>query len=204
MSDLLLAHSNDTVRRWHWQSTVDNHRVAITAMLAGSVEEEGILGYREPLTADEESAFCDALQHKLTSGSGQVLLGEDGAGVIGMCVVDISTMPNCRHIAEVSKTYLDPRIRKSSAVTELAYAVCRRLGELGVETLKIDVREDSPAHHVWQRFGFTTYGILDDYSRVNGMVYRGHFMTHSIGRLEQFAHERLRHANVTVEVGDVA
>jgi hypothetical protein len=184
---------------------MDSYRAEISAMLTASVAEEGILGYDVPLAPEQEWAFCDTLDYKVATGGGHVLIGEDEHGVLGMCVVDVSSMPNCRHIAEVSKTYLDPRVRRTTAVTEIAWMVCRRLRELEVETLKIDVREDSPAHHVWQRFGFTTYGILDDYSRVNGAVYRGHFMTHSIGRLEEFARLRLEHAKVEfdTEVADV-
>ncbi len=154
-------------------------------MLAGSVADDGILGYGSLLTTQQSSAFCDDLQRRIDSGESLVLIGEDDLGMLGMCVITTTTMPNCRHMAEASKAYLDPRVRRSSALIELVAAVCQRMRDEGVEHLRIDVRENSPAHRAWQRLGFRTYGILDDYSRVDGVSHRGHFMTHSVDELSR-------------------
>jgi ribosomal protein S18 acetylase RimI-like enzyme len=199
MHEFLLARSGEDIRSWGWQPRLVSYCDSLGAMLARSVAEEGILGYRTAPTAEEVAGFCADLEHRLASGAGHLLLGEDDAGIVGMCIVNVATMPNSRHIAEVSKAYLEPRVRRTTAVAELAMAVCQRMREQDVETLRIDVRENTPAHQVWQRFGFTTYGILDDYSRVNGVSHRGHFMTHSVDRLQEFVEERLRHAAVTME-----
>jgi hypothetical protein len=160
-------------------------------MLAASVADDGILGYGSPLTEKQGLAFCDGLEREVDCGRALVLIGEDARGVVAMCIVCTTLMPNCRHIAEVSKSYLAPRVRHTGAVTELVWALCQRMCGDGIEQLRIDVREDSPAHRVWEKFGFRTYGILDDYSRVNGKSYCGHFMTQSVAELTTIVEERL-------------
>ena len=197
--EVLLARSGEDIRRWGWQPRLKSYCDSVGEMLARSVAEEGILGFRTAPTVEEVAGFCADLEHRLAGGAGHLLLGEDDAGIVGMCIVNVETMPNSRHIAEVSKAYLEPRVRRTTAIAELAMAVCRRMREQHVDTLRIDVRENTPAHQVWQRFGFTTYGILDDYSRVNGVRHRGHFMTHSVDRLQEFVEERLWRAAVTME-----
>jgi L-amino acid N-acyltransferase YncA len=167
-------------------------------MLAASVADDGILGYATPLSDEDGTAFCDDLQRRLSSGEALVLLGEDERGTVAMCVAAVSSMPNCRHIAEISKAFLDPRVRRGRAVTELVAAVCTRMAAEGVELLRIDVREGSPAHRVWTRFGFTTFGVLEDYSRVGDARFRGHFMQHSVAALSEFAADRLRSGASTV------
>jgi hypothetical protein len=159
-------------------------------MLMASAADEGILGYGDEVTVAEGDAFVAGLERGVRDGSTHVLLGEDDSGVVAMCVVRRSDMANCRHLADVSKAYLDPRVRRSGAVTELVTAVADRLTEIGVERLQIDVREGSPAHQVWSAFGFVSFGVLDDYSRYGGVSHRGHFMTITVSELAQAAQER--------------
>ena len=59
----------------------------------------------------------------------------------------------------------------------------RRAEQLGVEQFVLDVREGSRAHHLWQRFGFESFGVLQDYARVRGASHRGHFMVQTVASL---------------------
>jgi GNAT superfamily N-acetyltransferase len=178
-------------RVWHWPASLATYRHDLVAMLAGSVADDGILGYGAPLTARQGDAFCDDLEEGVASGERLVLIGEDSIGTFAMCVVTTNTMPNCRHLCEVGKAYVDPRVRGAGAAAELLAALCRKLRDECVERLQIDVRENSPAHHVWRSFGFRTFGVLDDYSRVGGMTYRGHFMTHTVEELSRVVNDRI-------------
>ncbi|MGF7234844.1 MAG: GNAT family N-acetyltransferase [Frankia sp.] len=180
-----------TTRNWHWPGDLTAYHADLIDMLAESVTDDGILGYASPLTADQGAAFYEDLRRLVSRGDGLLLIGEDTLGVFGMCWVAVSTMPNCRHVAEVSKAYLKPRVRRTGAVIELVVAVCDRMLSDGVERLRIDVRENSPAHRVWETFGFQTFGVLEDYSRIDGIGHRGHFMTHSVAELGESAQKRL-------------
>jgi L-amino acid N-acyltransferase YncA len=181
-----------TMLRWSWPTNLASWEDDLGDMLAGSVADDGILGYATEVTPGERKGFADSLAWQVAQGSGHVLLGQDADGIAAMCVMKTNSMPNCRHIAEVSKAYLRPRVRGTSAVYQLAEAVCARAAQLGVELLAIDVREDSKAHRVWTKLGFTTYGILDDYARVDGRSYRGHYMRHRTSDLAAIVATALR------------
>lgn len=172
-----------TTLRWSWPADLARWEEDLGEMLAASVADDGILGYAAELTPGERKGFVDSLAREVAHGSCHVLLGEDAEGAAAMCVMKTNSMPNCRHIAEVSKAYLRPRVRGTGAVYYLAEAVSAQAAKLGVELLTIDVREDSKAHQVWSKIGFTTFGILDDYARVGGRSHRGHYMRQSTSDL---------------------
>jgi GNAT superfamily N-acetyltransferase len=178
-------------RRWTWPADLTDHRFALREMLTASAADEGILGYGDEVTAADGEAFADGLQRGLRDGSTHVLLGQDAVNTFAMCVIHRSEMANCRHLADVSKAYLDPRVRRTGAVVELVAAVAEKLTDLGVERIQIDVREDSPAHRVWSAFGFVSFGVLDDYSRYGGVSHRGHYMTITVPDLTRSARARL-------------
>lgn len=176
---------------WSWPADVEPYRADLGAMLADSVADDGILGYAEAPSEQQRSAFADGLQQACTDGSGHVLVGRDDEGVAAMVAVRTNGMPNCRHLAEVSKAYLAPRVRGSRTVFELAREVCAKAAELGVDVLVIDVREGSKAHKVWARMGFETFGVLPDYSRVGGQSHAGHYMWHAVASLRAVVEDRL-------------
>lgn len=168
---------------WHWPDDLGPWKDELGDMLAASAADDGILGYTDEVTPSERAGFANSLAWQVIQGNTHVLIGTDALGAAAMCVLKTTSMPNCQHIADVSKAYLRPRIRQTSAVYELAQAVCSQATSLNVELLTIDVREDSKAHRVWIKFGFKTYGILDDYTRVNGHSFRGHYMRHRTSEL---------------------
>lgn len=180
-----------TALRWEWIEDVEAHRDELGAMLAASVTDDAILGYLEPPSAEQVGSFVGAVQRTVTEGEGHLLLGSADRGALAMAVMAVSPMPNCRHIAEVSKAYLAPSVRGSRAVVELADEVAARATALGVEMLVIDVREGSKAHAVWTRMGFVTFGTLPDYSRTGDQRHNGCYMFHSVHKLAGYTAERL-------------
>lgn len=182
----------NNVLRWHWTTEVDPYERDLAAMLAASVADEGILGYASEPTGWELRGFVEGLRELTAKGAGHLLIGEDAEGVVAMCVIRTRSMPNSRHIVEVEKAYLGPRVRGTTAVFRLAQEVCAKAAGLGSELLIIDVREDSKAHRVWAGLGFHTFGVLDDYVRVDGVAHRGHYMRHRVDELAASLDERLR------------
>ncbi|KAF0649693.1 MULTISPECIES: GNAT family N-acetyltransferase [Streptomyces] len=177
---------------WHWPDDVRAVEKDLARMLAASAADDGILGYAEAPSDAQLEGFVSGVERLVAEGAGHLLIGEDAEGVAAMCLMKTNSMPNCRHLAEVMKAYLDPRVRGTSAVFQLVAQVCERAAGAGVETLVIDVREGSKAHRVWSRFGFTSYGVLDDYARVDGVSYRGHYMRHGVRELAASVADRTR------------
>jgi hypothetical protein len=180
-------------RHWSWQTIVAAHRDAIVALLAASVEDNGLLGYPDEVTPAQADGFVRGLQDMVDSGAGHLLLCEDEDGVCGMAVMRTNGMPNCRHIADLSKGFLHRRVRGGAAILEKFAQICAKARACSVEVLTLDVREGSAAHRVWTRLGWRTYGVLPDYARYRGQSYSGHYMWTTVAELERALQRWRRH-----------
>ena len=149
---------------------------AIIKLVDCTTADGGTLGFAQPMQEDEAQSFINGLRLGVASGHTHVLLGNVVGQPVFLAILSLNNMPNCRHRAELSKGVVRPDFSGRHLV-ELAFAqIVRRSTLLGIEQLVLDVRENSRAHILWQRFGFVTYGVLEDYARVHGEVCRGHFM----------------------------
>jgi ribosomal protein S18 acetylase RimI-like enzyme len=145
----------------------------------------GTLGFSLPMKEDEAQSFLNGLRQGVESGNTHVLLGTAEGLPVFLAIMNLNHMPNCRHRAELSKGVVRPDFRGLHLV-EIAFAKIVQLStQLGIDQLVLDVRENSRAHILWQRFGFVTYGVLEDYARVHGKVSRGHFMVQTVTALNE-------------------
>lgn len=163
---------------------------AIVALINCATMDGGTLGYARPLSAPEAQGLVDDLQRRVHAGESHVLLSQVDETPAGLVVLTQSRMHNCRHRAELSKGVVDPRFRGRHLVQGALRAVIEQAATLGIEQLVLDVREGSRAHALWQRLGFATYGVLEDYARIGGVRYRGHYMVQTVAALRA----RLGHA----------
>jgi ribosomal protein S18 acetylase RimI-like enzyme len=153
---------------------------AILALIDFTVADGGTLGYASPMNVAQAQALISNLRHRVESGESHVLLGWVERQPAFLAILSTSSMANCRHRAELSKAVVHPDYRGLRLLNLGFREILQRAEALGTEQLVLDVREDSRAHQLWQRFGFQTYGILEDYARVAGQRHRGHFMAQSV------------------------
>lgn len=170
--------------RWE-QDPTDATLAAIVELIDCTREDGGTLGYAAPMSAAEEQAFARWLKAALHAREVHALLGSAGGYLKFFCLLTPSPMPNCRHRAELSKGVMHPGHRGRNLLPRVFRAIVRQAEQLGIEQLVLDVREGTRAHALWERFGFQTYGVLDDYARVNGQRFRGHFMSQTVAALKQ-------------------
>ena len=159
----------------------DGH--AIVELINAAVADEGTLGYAAPMTPTEADAYIQGLQLRIASGDCHVFLVRVGDVPAFMVILSVTCMHNCRHRAELSKGVAAPRFRGRGLVELALREIVKRSEMLGVEQLVLDVREGTRAHRLWQRFGFQTYGVLEDYARFCGVSHRGHFMVQTTASL---------------------
>jgi ribosomal protein S18 acetylase RimI-like enzyme len=169
-----------------WLQKIDErHATELIELVNSTVSDGGTLGYEHPLTLDQEVHFIAGLREGISSGRTHLLLGRVNGRPAFMVLLHLNGMANCRHRAELAKGVVHPEFRGLHLV-QLAFREITRLAErLDIEQLVLDVREDSRAHHLWQFFGFETYGVLEDYARVGGTVHRGHFMAQGVRSLRR-------------------
>lgn len=156
----------------------------IIALVNASVDDDGMLGYAARLSSDEEAALIGTWSAQIAAGTGHVVLITDDDGVCGMTYMRTNANANYRHIADLSKGILAPRARGGGRATRAMFrAVHERGRELGIALFTLDTRAGSRAEAVWKHFGFTTWGVLDDYSRAFGQSHRGAYMSQTLESL---------------------
>lgn len=156
---------------------------AIVNLVNCATGDGGTLGYAELMSVAEAQAFIEALRRSVVAGESSVLLGRVDSQPAFLVIITLNRMPNCRHRAELSKGVVHPDYRGKNYVQLGFRALVQRAEQLGVDQLVLDVREGCRAHALWQRFGFVSFGVLDDYARIDGKSYRGHFMIQSVAAL---------------------
>lgn len=145
----------------------------------------GTLGYATSMTASEAASFTTSLTSSVESGSTHALIGSAGDRYVFFCLMTPSAMPNCSHRAELLKGVVHPLYRGRSLIPRVFREIVSKAEALGIHQLVLDVREGSRAHLLWQRFGFQTYGVLDDYARFDKKSFRGHYMAQTVSSLRQ-------------------
>lgn len=172
--------------RYAWASGVD-------AALAGQVIElmrettldAPIIGFGTAIADQEAQAYLTELRGNLQAGKCKLLTIYANTGdLIGLCTLRRNLNPNNRHITDLAKGMIAKRCRGGDVLAAAFHEICLECERDGVELLTLDVRAGTRAHAVWTSCGFTTYGILPDYARVNGDRIAGHFMMQEVAALK--------------------
>lgn len=170
----------------HTNPVLDQHAsAAIRTLIDATVADEGTLGFSAAMTDAQLRAFAETLQRRMDQGSTHMLLGTCAAtdAAAFLVVLTQNTMPNCQHIAELSKGVVHPEFRGRGAVKVALREMVKKARSIGVEKFVLDVREGTRAHDLWKALGFTSFGVLEDYARVGGKTYRGQYMEQTVASL---------------------
>ena len=167
-----------------WLERIDPQAAAaIVSLIDCTVEDDGVLGFTQAMSAGQAREFCVGLQAAIDRGCGHALLGESVDGPACFVMMTRSAMPNCRHLAELTKGVVHPHMLGHGLIPQLFHEIVLRARQLGIERLTLDVRENTRAHKLWGRMGFVSFGVLEDYARVGETSHRGHYMTQRVSDL---------------------
>lgn len=164
---------------------VQRVRDGILTLFNESTLEEGMIGYAEPLSAEESADLIAGIQASIARGNGKLMLVTDAEGPCGIVMIETNSAHNSRHIANMKRGYISPRARRSGLLARGLMSIVHKARSLNVEQLTLDTREGSNAHQIWSHLGFQTWGLMPDYSRYDGVVYRGCYMSQSVNALEE-------------------
>lgn len=148
----------------------------VVALFNDAIKTTTVIGYTQPLNEEEGQALVAELDAALKKGAKSLLAIWLGPEMVGMALVSSNKMPNCQHIAELSKGIIRSDYQKSGIVKPAFREIARYCESEGYAVLTLDVRENSPPHKIWQGLGFQEYGRLEDYARVDGQSYAGVYL----------------------------
>jgi pyrroloquinoline quinone (PQQ) biosynthesis protein C/L-amino acid N-acyltransferase YncA len=170
--------------RFEWPNSVDNLHSGIVGLYNDAIAQTTGIGYAAPLGEHEGRAVVDGISTALDKGDIAVFAGFDGDDMVVLALLQASTMPNCKHIANLSKGIIRSDYQKNGLVRDAFSAIADYCLEQGHELITLDVRENSKAHHVWKSIGFNEYGRLQDYARVDGIAHAGVYMSQTASDLK--------------------
>ena len=167
-----------------WLKKIDGAiALQIMELINSTTKDGGTLGYEESMTPEQCAEFSLSLQDEIQKGDSYAILGSSDVGPACFAVITQSRMPNCRHIANLSKGVVHPNHRGMGLVAKVFREIVDFSEAHDIELLTLDVREGTRAHLLWETLGFRSFGVLEDYARVNGVKYRGHYMSQSVDHL---------------------
>jgi ribosomal protein S18 acetylase RimI-like enzyme len=158
---------------------------SLIILLESSKQDDGILGFNEKLRVEDVENYKQSLVNQVASNSMKILIALDSKKVILCCMLKGSHQQTTSHIYDLQKGLIHPDYRSKGLLQQAFANIANVAKENNVELLTLDVREGTPAHKLWEKVGFTTFGILNDYSRYQGESYKGHFMNISVNALSE-------------------
>lgn len=148
------------------------------------LETETTIGFGGPLSIEEGMRWMASTARAVASGEKHVLLFRDiDNKVIGHVLLTPNALPNCRHIGEISRTFVDSDYRGVSVIRMGLRSVLDRADLLGIETIQLDVRAGTRIAKLWQALGYEIIGTMRDYARVDGESFDGLFMYQKVSVL---------------------
>ncbi|MDH5545278.1 MAG: GNAT family N-acetyltransferase [Gammaproteobacteria bacterium] len=142
------------------------------------IERETTIGFAEPIPKSEGMQMMRELSDALVAGKKRLMLVRDKGteAIVGQLILTPSHLPNCRHVAEISRVFVHPRVRAPQIITQGMREVLRECKRVGIDVLTLDVRADTRIHRLWESLGFETIGRYPDYARVNGQSFSGCYL----------------------------
>ena len=175
----------DTVR-YAWALEVDAALAPqVIELMRETTSDAPIIGFGTAIADQEAQAYLTELRGNLQAGKCKLLtIYADTGDLIGLCTLRRNLNPNNRHITDLAKGMIAKKCRGGDVLAAAFQEIALECERDGVELLTLDVRAGTRAHAVWTSCGFTTYGTLPDYARVNGDKIAGHFMMQEVAALK--------------------
>lgn len=151
-----------------------------------------IIGFGTTIDDAEAASYTRELRQNLRAGKCRLLEIRHRGELIALCTLRRNLNPNNRHIVDLAKGMIAESHRGGMVLPTAFYEIALQCERDSAELVTLDVRADTPAHHVWERFGFEIYGTLKDYARANGKSFTGHYMMQKVSDLKRRSIEVLR------------
>lgn len=160
-----------------WPDTIDDVTAqGVVALYNDAIASTTVIGYTRALEGEQAAALISDLNGALERRAKSLMAVWLDGRMVGMVLLTSNQMPNCRHIAELSKGIVHSAHQKTGIVKVAFLEIVRHCESSGIDLLTLDVREHSAPHRIWHGLGFKEYGRLADYAREDGRSMAGVFL----------------------------
>jgi RimJ/RimL family protein N-acetyltransferase len=154
------------------------------------LERDSTVGFAAPFEPAVGQRIAEDLDRELRAGRSHLLVADTGKDFLFQATFIQSGSPNNRHLAGIYRAMVDPEVRGLGMTWRAMRPIISKCQELGVERVTLDVRAGSPAEQAWKHMGFKVFGVLPGYSRVNGQLFDGIYMSMTVAEGLEIARQR--------------
>lgn len=154
----------------------DIYKVKVVDLLILSQSDDAILGFDNTFNNQDSKLYLDSLGKDIIAQKLQILIGLTDELVVICCFLKKSHQQTTKHICDLQKGMIHPSLRGFGFLQKTLAIISHECLVQGIDLITLDVRGGSKAHLMWQRCGFETYGVLNDYSRYENKSFDGYFM----------------------------
>ena len=157
----------------------------IIELMRATSASSPVIGFAETISDSQAAVYIEELAVHLDERKWRLLtISTDTGELVGLCTLLRNSNPNNRHIADLAKGMISQAYRGRFLLSAAFYEIALQCERDGIELLTLDVRANTPAQHIWMRYGFQIYGTLQDYARSQGKRFAGHFMAQPVSELK--------------------
>jgi len=147
-------------------ATVDREIDMLADILRAVVYDGAGVSFVVPFSVDESRAFWrDRVLPAVRSGTRRVLLARNDTRIVGTVQLDLATMPNQRHRADVAKLLVHPEARRRGLARALMVALEDVARSEGRTLLTLDTWTGSYAEALYKSMGWAVVGVIPRFAR---------------------------------------
>ncbi|MEO8597068.1 MAG: GNAT family N-acetyltransferase [Candidatus Solibacter sp.] len=138
-------------------------------ILHAVVQGGASVGFVLPFSPAEARSYWTAkVLRSVRNGSRRMLVARVGEEVIGTVHLNLDTMPNQSHRAEVSKLLVHPKARRQGVARAMMRELEAMARELGRTLLTLDTRSGDSAEPLYLSMGYVLAGAVPRYAQAPG------------------------------------
>ncbi|MFE7793020.1 GNAT family N-acetyltransferase [Streptomyces sp. NPDC057460] len=136
----------------------------LAALLVETVDGGASVGFLAPLDRGAAAAWWRGRAAAVDAGDQRVWIARDGERVAGTIGLNLTSLPNARHRAEVTKVMVRPSMRGRGLGRSLLAVAEGAAAGAGLTLLVLDTETGSPAERLYRSAGWTECGSIPDYA----------------------------------------
>lgn len=150
---------------WLDASTIDSYIPALHELLAEAVTHGASIGFMWPINHQEIASYWqDVAEAVVQQKKHLVILVDDHDSLLGTAQLEPASKENGRHRAEVQKVIVALSARNQGLGALLMHHVEAKAKQLGRSMLFLDTRVDDVGERLYQRMGWSKFGVAPDYA----------------------------------------
>jgi len=155
-----------SITEWRPGHDLERHVEGLAEVLHAAVHDGASVGFVLPFSLDDARAFWRGrVAPAMDAGLRRVWAARMDDRIVGTVQLNLDTMPNQRHRAEVAKLLVHPDARRKGIARRLMETAEEAARAEGRTLLTLDTRTGDSAEPLYRSMGYEVAGVIPRYAR---------------------------------------